>query len=137
MALFFHSTASLVIAECACAGLIFTDVSSVICADPMYLNWATCSSTFQLIHMLADGLSLMLLTRTSLLLELIPILCIMPLFLQTLVSSWSIYSLSARRSISSAKRRLQSGCNLIDTKCQIQKVSCLIFSRLYCTRDSR
>ena len=40
MALFFHSTASLVVAECACASLIvtsFTDVPSLVCVEPKYL----------------------------------------------------------------------------------------------------
>ena len=42
MALFFHSNASLVMAECACANLIFTsfiDVPSLVCVEPKYLNW--------------------------------------------------------------------------------------------------
>ena len=41
MALFFHSVASLVNAECACAGLIFTsfiDVPYLVCVNPRYLN---------------------------------------------------------------------------------------------------
>ena len=41
MALFFHSTASLVMAECACTSLIITsfiDVPSLVSVDPRYLN---------------------------------------------------------------------------------------------------
>ena len=40
MALFFHSIAGLVIAECACASLIFTsfiDFPSLVCVDPFEL----------------------------------------------------------------------------------------------------
>ena len=61
MALFFHSTASLVMAECACVSLIFTslnDVQSLVCVDCNYLNWSTSSSTFAFIHMLVNGLDL-------------------------------------------------------------------------------
>ena len=42
MALFFHSIASLVMAQCAFASLIFTsftDVRSLVCVEPKYLNW--------------------------------------------------------------------------------------------------
>ena len=57
-----QSTASLVMAECACASLIFNffvDVPSLVCVDPKYLNWSTSSSGF--IGMLVDGLGLVLL----------------------------------------------------------------------------
>ena len=43
MVLFFHSIASLVVAECACASLILTsfiDVLPLVCVDPRYLNWS-------------------------------------------------------------------------------------------------
>ena len=76
MALFFNSIASLVMAECACTGLIFTyfaDVPSLVYVEPKYLNWSTSSSVCPFIHMLADGLGLMLLMRILLLLELISI----------------------------------------------------------------
>ena len=49
IALFFHSTASLVMAECACASLIFTPfnvVPSLLGVDPKYLIWSTSSITF-------------------------------------------------------------------------------------------
>ena len=74
MALFFHSTANLVMAECACACLIFTsfnDDSSLVFVDPKYLKWSTSSNTFPFICILKDGLGLMLLTRILLLSELI------------------------------------------------------------------
>ena len=61
--LFFHGIASLVMAECACGILIrtsFNDVPSLVCVDPKYLNQSTSSSTFLLIHMLVDGLGLLL-----------------------------------------------------------------------------
>ena len=44
MAVFFHSIASLVMAECACASMIFTsfiDVPFLVCVDRRYLNWLT------------------------------------------------------------------------------------------------
>ena len=44
MALFFHSIASIVLAECACASLSFTsftDVPSLVCVESKYLV-ATC-----------------------------------------------------------------------------------------------
>ena len=72
MALFFHSIASLVMAKCACASLIFTlfiDVPSLVCVDPRYLNWFTSSSVFPCIHMLVDAVGLMLLARILLLSE--------------------------------------------------------------------
>ena len=74
MALFFHSIASLVMAECACASLIFTsftDVPSLVCVEPKYLNWSTSSSVCPFICMLVDGLNLMLLTKILFLSELI------------------------------------------------------------------
>ena len=55
-------------AECAYASLIFTsfnDIPSLVCVDPNYLNWFTSSGTFSFIHMLADHLGLMLLTRIA------------------------------------------------------------------------
>ena len=51
--LFFHSTASLVMAECSCASLIFTslnDAPSLACVDHKYLNWSTSSNTFPFIN---------------------------------------------------------------------------------------
>ena len=74
MALFFHSIANLVMAECACASLIFTsftDVPSLVCVALKYLNWSTSLSVCSFICMLVDGLGLMLLTRILLLSELI------------------------------------------------------------------
>ena len=75
MALFFHSSiASPVMAECACASLVFTsftDVLSLVCVEPKYLNWSTSSSVCPFICMLVDGLGLMLLTRILLFSELI------------------------------------------------------------------
>ena len=71
---FFHSIASLIMVECACASLIFTsffDVQSLVCVDPTYLNWSISSSVSPFIHMLVDGHRLMLLTRILLLSELI------------------------------------------------------------------
>ena len=68
------TAASLVMAERAHASLIFTfftDVPSVVCAAPKYLNCSTYSTTFPFIHMLVDGLGLMLLTRILLLSKLI------------------------------------------------------------------
>ena len=53
-------------AECACASLIFTsftDVPSLVCVEPKYLNWSTSSSVCPFICMLVDGLGLMVLTR--------------------------------------------------------------------------
>ena len=73
---FSHNTASLDMAECACASLIFTsfnDVPSLVCVDHKYLNWSTSSNTFPLIHILVDGLGVMMKTRTLFLLELISI----------------------------------------------------------------
>ena len=55
---FFHSIAGPVMAEGACACLIFTssiDVPSSVCVHPQYLNWSTSSSVIPLIHMLVDG----------------------------------------------------------------------------------
>ena len=51
----------------------FTDVPSLVLVyvDPKYLNWSNSSSVFPLIHILADGLGLMLLTIILLLSELI------------------------------------------------------------------
>ena len=75
MALFFHSIASLVVmAECACASLIFTfftDVLSLVCVEPKYMNWSTSLSVCPFICMLLGGLGLTLLTRILLLSELI------------------------------------------------------------------
>ena len=75
MALVFHGTAGLVMAECACASLICTSLMlfapSLVCVEPKYLNWPTSSSVFPFIHMLKDGFGLMLLTRILLLSELI------------------------------------------------------------------
>ena len=49
MALFFHSSASLVMAKCVCTSVIFTyftDVPSLVCMKPKYLKlkWSTTSS---------------------------------------------------------------------------------------------
>ena len=55
MALFFQSIARLVIAECACANLIFTpfiDVPSLVCVDPKYLSLYTSSSGLPFLHTL-------------------------------------------------------------------------------------
>ena len=71
MELFFHTIASLVMAECACTSLIFIGVPSLVYVDPGYLNWSTSSSVFPYIYMLVDGHGLMLLTRILLLSELI------------------------------------------------------------------
>ena len=74
MVLFFHSIASLVMVQCACASLnftSFTDVPSLVCVEPKYLNWFTSPIVCPFISMLEDGLGLMLLTRILLLLELI------------------------------------------------------------------
>ena len=76
VALCFYSTAILVLAECACASLIFTsfnDVPSLDRVDPKYLNWSTSSRTFPFIHILVNGLGLMLFKRTSLLSQLISV----------------------------------------------------------------
>ena len=64
MALFFHSIASLVMAECACPSVIFTsftDAPSLFCVEPKYLNWSASSGVCPFICMLADGFGLMLL----------------------------------------------------------------------------
>ena len=56
--LFFHSIASLVLAECACASLFFTsftDFLSVVCVEPKYLKRSTSSSVCPFICMLEDG----------------------------------------------------------------------------------
>ena len=77
MALFFHSIASLVMAECACASLIFTsftDVPSLVCVEPKHLNWYTSSSVCLFTCMLVDGLDLMLLTRILVSSELVSII---------------------------------------------------------------
>ena len=64
-------------AVCACTSLIFTfftNVPSLVCVEPKYLNWSTSSSIYPFICMLLDGLGLMLLTRILLLHELISML---------------------------------------------------------------
>ena len=74
MALFFHSIASLAMAECACARLIFTSfigAPSLVCVDPRYLNWSTSSSVFPFSHTLEYDHGLMLLAIILLLSELI------------------------------------------------------------------
>ena len=117
MAFFFHSTAGLVVAECACTCLVSTsynDVQSLVCVDPKYLNWATSSSTFPFIHMLVEGLGLMLLTRVLLLPELISIPYSAAIFCYLSVSCCSS-SLPARSSISSANCKLQNSRRLVDT----------------------
>ena len=73
MALFFRSIVSLVLTECACASLILTsitDVPSLFCMEPEYLNWSTSSSVCPFFCMLVDGLGLVLQTRMLLLSEL-------------------------------------------------------------------
>ena len=65
-------------AECACASLIltsFTDVPSLVCTVPEYLNWSISSSVCPFICVLLDGLGLMLLTRILLMSELISMPC--------------------------------------------------------------
>ena len=58
MALFVHSTASLVRAECVCTSLILTatDVPSLVCVDAKYLNWQTSSSVFPFISFYIWGI---------------------------------------------------------------------------------
>ena len=72
MALFsMVATASLAMAECACASLILAsvdDVPSLVCVAHKYLNGSTSSTAFSFIYMLVDGVGLMLLTMILLLL---------------------------------------------------------------------
>ena len=89
MAVFPHSIAGLVTADYDCARLIFTsfiDVPSLVCVDPRYMNWSTSSSVFPFIHMLVDGLGLMLLTK-MLLSELISMPYLATIF-SSLSASW-------------------------------------------------
>ena len=60
MALLLQSTASLVMAQCTCASLIFTslnDAPSVVCMEPKYLNESISPSTFLFTQIFADGLN--------------------------------------------------------------------------------
>ena len=98
IALFFflQSIASLVIAECACASLIFAsfiDVLSLVCVDPKFLKWSTSSSGFPFIQTLVDGLGLMLLTRMLLASELVSMPYTVDLFSSLSVSCFSCSSL--------------------------------------------
>ena len=74
IALLFQSTASLVMAGCDCASLIFSssnDIPSSVCVDLKYLNWFTSPSTFPFIPILVDGIGLMLLPTIMLFSEFI------------------------------------------------------------------
>ena len=118
MVLFFHSIASLVMAEYACASPIFTSFINalpLVCVDPKYLNWSTSSSTSPFDHMLVDGLDLMLLTSILLLSELISMLYPAAVFPSLSMSCWSFSSLPSSRSMSSANCRLQISHDLVDT----------------------
>ena len=107
----FHSIASLVMAECAGASLIFTsftDFPSLVCVEPKYVKWSTSLSVCPFICMLVHGLNLMLLTTILLLSELIS----MPYLAAVPTSIWmsccNSSSLFPSRLMSSANYRLQT-----------------------------
>ena len=156
-ALFFQRTASLVTIEYACACFIFTsfnDFLSFVCVDPKYLKWSTSSSIFTFIHMLVDGLGLMLLTTILHLSELISMPypeAVSSLF-QWVAGVLLHYFPADRCHLQTANCKLQSGCSLMDTDdsgmsvssgsstaspakqsfsdgCWAIKVFCIIFSR--------
>ena len=121
MALFFHSTASLVIAECPSLILTqFNDVPYLVCVDPKYLKWTTSSNTFPFIHMLVHSLGLMLLTRILPLLEPISIPYPEAAFSSLSVNCCSSSSLPPRRLMSSANHC----CNVAVLRWTLMTVRC-------------
>ena len=61
-----HGTANIVMAECACASLIFTsfnDVPKLVCVDLKYLNWSTSSNTFPFVRILVLLMRILLLSE--------------------------------------------------------------------------
>ena len=108
--LFFHSTASLVVAKCTGASLTFTSsnyVPSLVCVHPKYLNWSISSNTS--IHPIGGWPWLDAVDEDFAFAGADFHAIISSCFSTLSVNCCSFTSLPLRRSISSANRKLQSG----------------------------
>ena len=111
IALFFHSIASLDMAACACASLIFTsftDFPYLLYVEPKYLNLSTSSSVCPFICILLVVLCSMLLTRFFALVgadfhavfgSCFPLSLSVLLHFSLLLPSWSMSSANSRLQI--------------------------------------
>ena len=101
--------ADLYLQSTACANMFFTsfvDAPSVICVDPKYLNWSSCSSISPFIRWpWLDAVT-----------EDFAFVAADFHFAFSFVSYWSSSSLSPRRLMSSTNPRLQSDRPLTDTE---------------------